>query len=75
MLADGWDKKPGVRIVHGRWEDVLDELGQYDGIFFDTFDDDFCAFHANLPKLLRRNGIYSFFNGIYPENVFFQGVR
>lgn len=39
MLAEGWDKKPGVRIVFGRWQDVQDQLGQYDGIFFDTFSE------------------------------------
>ena len=35
--AAGWGDKPGVRIVFGRWQDVLPELGQYDGIFFDTY--------------------------------------
>ena len=34
--AAGWDQKPGVRIVFGRWQDVLPQLGTYDGIFFDT---------------------------------------
>jgi hypothetical protein len=34
--AAGWDKKPGVRIVFGRWQDVLPQLRTYDGIFFDT---------------------------------------
>jgi hypothetical protein len=36
MLAQGWDKKPGVRILFGRWQDVLHQLDTYDGIFFDT---------------------------------------
>lgn len=31
MLATGWDKKPNVRIVFGRWQDVLPQLGSYDG--------------------------------------------
>ena len=35
--AAGWGDKPGVRIVFGRWQEVLPQLGQYDGIFFDTF--------------------------------------
>ncbi len=26
-----------MRIVFGRWQDVLPQLGTYDGIFFDTF--------------------------------------
>jgi len=74
MMAEGWGDKPGVRVVFGRWEDVIGDLGPFDGIFFDTFDDDFMAFHSHLPRILKKEGVYSFFNGIYPENVFFQGV-
>ena len=37
MIETGWDKKPGVTIVFGRWQDKLAELGTYDGIFFDTY--------------------------------------
>lgn len=80
MCEDGWDKKPGVRIFHGRWQDVLkergDELGNFDGVFFDTFDD-VChmrEFMQHLPTLVRPGGIYSFFNGLCPENIIFQGV-
>uniref|UniRef100_A0A6B2L9F0 Protein arginine N-methyltransferase 2 n=1 Tax=Arcella intermedia TaxID=1963864 RepID=A0A6B2L9F0_9EUKA len=77
MLKEGWDKKPGVRIVFGRWQDVLEELGQYDGIFFDTFGEfyeDLREFHEELPALLKKNGIYSFFNGLAGTNGFFHDV-
>ncbi|KAJ2008203.1 hypothetical protein H4R26_000323 [Coemansia thaxteri] len=40
MCQEGWDAKPNVHILFGRWQDKLDEiraLGPYDGIFFDTF--------------------------------------
>ena len=37
MLEQGWDKRPGVRIIFARWQDCLAELADYDGIFFDTF--------------------------------------
>lgn len=26
-----------IRVVHGLWQDVLDELGRFDGIFFHTY--------------------------------------
>jgi guanidinoacetate N-methyltransferase len=26
-----------IRLVHGRWQDTVDRLGQYDGIFFHTY--------------------------------------
>eukprot|EP00043_Microstomoeca_roanoka_P027235 m.13863 g.13863 ORF g.13863 m.13863 type:complete len:356 (-) comp7440_c0_seq2:254-1321(-) len=76
MIADGWDKKPGVTIIHSRWQDAVESLPQFDAIFFDTFDDvlHMHEFHVWLPKILRKGGIYSFFNGICPDNFFFQAV-
>lgn len=39
MLKLGWDKRPGVTILFGRWQDVLPQLLErtFDGIFFDTY--------------------------------------
>lgn len=34
MCQLGWDMKPGVKILFGRWQDVVEQLEQYDGIFF-----------------------------------------
>lgn len=40
MKAAGWDKRPGVRLVFGRWQDTVSELDQqFDGIFFDTYSE------------------------------------
>jgi protein arginine N-methyltransferase 2 len=40
MLAQGWDKRPGVIIKFGRWQDVVHGLiaegRKFDGIMFDT---------------------------------------
>jgi protein arginine N-methyltransferase 2 len=52
-------------------------MGQYDGIFFDTYGEhyyDLSEFQSQLPKLLKKDGIYSFFNGLSPDNIFFHGV-
>jgi type IV protein arginine methyltransferase len=32
MLKLGWGDKKNVRIVFGRWQDVMPQLGSYDGI-------------------------------------------
>ncbi|KAL4430017.1 hypothetical protein ABPG77_004387 [Micractinium sp. CCAP 211/92] len=75
--SQGWDKRPGVRLVHGRWQDVIDQLGPFDGVFFDTYGEyyeDMHDFHLRLPKLLRPGGVYSFFNGLAPDNMFFHLV-
>lgn len=81
MLSKGWDKKPGVKIVFGRWQDVV-ENGKlspdgYDGVFFDTFGEyykDLRDFHENLCWLVRPLGVYSFFNGLAAKNAFFHKV-
>lgn len=26
ILAQGWDKRPGVRVVFGRWQDVIEQV-------------------------------------------------
>ncbi|KAL3677392.1 hypothetical protein R1sor_027340 [Riccia sorocarpa] len=77
MLATGWGEKPNVRIIFGRWQDVLPQLGTYDGIFFDTFGEyyeDMREFHESLPRLLKKDGRYSFFNGMCGDNAFFHLV-
>lgn len=33
MLETGWGDKPNVRILFGRWQDVLPQLDSYDGQF------------------------------------------
>jgi len=79
MIETGWDKKPGVRILFGRWQDVISELVPmgYDGIFFDTygeFYDQLREFHEILPDYLKPTGVYSFFNGLGATNRFFHDV-
>lgn len=31
MIETGWGEKPNVRILFGRWQDVIDQLDSYDG--------------------------------------------
>lgn len=77
MIRTGWDTKENVRVVFGRWQDVIDDLGPFDGIFFDTYGEyyeDMQILHTKLPKLLKDQGVYSFFNGLAPDNIFFHMV-
>ena len=49
----------------------------FDGVFFDTYGedyDDLRDFHALLPKIMRKGGVYSYFNGMAPDNGFFHIV-
>ncbi|KAI3465282.1 hypothetical protein Pfo_021945 [Paulownia fortunei] len=77
MLQTGWGEKENVKIIFGRWQDVLSQLESYDGIFFDTYGEyyeDMREFHQHLPQLLKPGGIYSFFNGLCGGNPFFHVV-
>lgn len=82
LLADKWDQKPNVRICHGRWQDVMPQLIQQgvevDAVFFDTYGEhsmDMEDFHVLMSQVLSKpKGIYSFFNGLAPDNLFFHGV-
>lgn len=82
MLAQKWDQKPNVRICFGRWQDVMPKLIEQgvvvDAIFFDTYGEHFMDmedFHQVMgPMLSKPNGVYTFFNGLAPDNLFFHGV-
>jgi protein arginine N-methyltransferase 2 len=77
MLSLGWDKKPGVTILFGRWQDVLDQLESYDAIYFDTYGEfykDMQDWHEHVTNILRQDGRYSFFNGLAATNPVFHKV-
>ena len=84
MLDEGWNTKPNVRICFGTWQTVLptlirDEQLRVDAVFYDTYGEHFTDledFHRNIvvPILAKPHGIYSFFNGLAPDNLFFHGV-
>ncbi|SAM01237.1 hypothetical protein [Absidia glauca] len=78
MKKLGWDQKPGVTILFGRWQDMVPTLTTtFDGIFFDTygeFYDDLRAFHDAVPNILNTDGIYTWFNGLGATNQFFHDI-
>ncbi|KAL3778582.1 hypothetical protein ACHAW5_007037 [Stephanodiscus triporus] len=82
MIADGWDKKTNVRICYGRWQDEMPKLiaegAKFDGVFYDTYGEHFTDledFHDAMAHVLNvPDGVYSFFNGLAPDNLFFHGV-
>ena len=77
MQQEGWTSKPGVRILQGRWQDVLPGDATYDAIFWDTFGesvDELFEFMALLPTLLNPGGTFSYFNGIASHDEFLHRV-
>ena len=82
MVSQNWDKKPNVRLCFGKWQDVIPQLIQegvtVDSVFYDTYGEhylDLEDFHNVMVQLLTKpHGVYSFFNGLAPDNLFFHGV-
>ena len=62
MLQDGWHLKPNVRIMFGDWQWYLKYMPKFDGIYFDTWEDNGGDFLVNVPNILKDDGIFSYFN-------------
>jgi len=68
VRAEKWRKvndQDGVTLLAGRWQDVMDQLGTYDGIAFDVFGGvgQRLEFFAHLPRLLRPGAIATLWLG------------
>ena len=62
MIKDGWLQKPHVRCIFKPWQEVIYNLPQFDGIYFDTWAEDQSEFDTHVKYMLKPNGIYTFFN-------------
>lgn len=65
-LALEWaEDKPNVTIITSSWYDVLNELGTFDGIFYDAFGDEHLEnFSSSLLTLCNTTAVATWFNGI-----------
>jgi predicted O-methyltransferase YrrM len=68
-LKDWAADKPNVIVVEGRWLDVIDQLGVYDGVFYDAFgDEDWPKIKEECPKITKLGSIITLWNGITKAN-------
>jgi len=70
-LALSWaEDKPNVTIVTSSWYDVRNELGTFDGIFYDTYgDDNVDNISSSLMSLCNEGTVATWFNAIDLANV------
>lgn len=73
MIEDGWLKKPNVKCIFKPWQEVIHYLPKFDGIYFDTWAENWAPFHARVKDLLNPNGVYSFFNN--PRHEMGHGLK
>ena len=79
MKEQGWDKKSGVVIHEGRWQDIVPGLIEkgvlFDGIYFDTFAEEYKALREFFTEYViglldpaggadGEGGKFGFFNGM-----------
>jgi guanidinoacetate N-methyltransferase len=64
-----------IRLVQGRWQDVVDDIGLFDGVFFDTYPASEAEFEESVinsinfaegfipvaAKLLRPGGVFTYY--------------
>ncbi|KAF9227414.1 arginine methyl transferase [Gyrodon lividus] len=83
MRKRGWHEKAGVKVLEGKWQDVLSnkeflDLGKFDIVYTDTFAENYDELHKffkRLPDLLDGpDARFSFFNGLAATNALFYDV-
>jgi len=62
ILKRGWGEKPHVKLHFGDWREFIDKLPKFDGIYIDTWDENFIDFINNVHSMLNPGGIFSWFN-------------
>ena len=68
MLKEGWNSKPNTVIYFDRWQNLINVLGEFDGIYLDTWADNRLKYtHELLDKCLKKGGKFSMW---YNQNEF-----
>jgi type IV protein arginine methyltransferase len=73
MKEEGWDKKKNVTCIFDRWQNVINDLPEFDGIYFDTWaDPEESLIPTEAPKILLPGGKLLLFDGRLRENTTFK---
>ena len=71
MKDNGWEDR--CNCVYGRWQDCIDTIGQFDGIYLDTWKDERVS---SIPKLLetclKDGGVFSMWHQQWEFNQLIQ---
>jgi protein arginine N-methyltransferase 2 len=67
MKSEGWDKKSNVTCILDKWQNVIQDLPKFDGIFFDTWREYSALFHKNISNLLNPGGKILLFSTPLPD--------
>jgi hypothetical protein len=67
ILDEGWGEKKHVKLIFQPWQEVLDKLPKFDGIYFDTWDEDQNPFNEYISYILKPKGVITMQMGFGPE--------
>ncbi len=69
--ARRWSEdKKGVNLIHSTWQDAIDGLPQFDGIYLDTLMPPIVPFLEHVPEMLKQDGVFLYFQSmIHLENL------
>jgi hypothetical protein len=71
MEKNGWLNKQNTHVIFDSWQNVMDDIGQFDGIYLDTWHDARALkTHELINKNLKVGGIFSmWYNKIEFNNI------
>jgi hypothetical protein len=61
MSEDGWFEKNNINIIHDLWQNKINEIGKFDGVYYDTWKDNEEIFEK-VHLIVKSGGLFSFFN-------------
>ena len=60
MVSDGWLEKENVSVICDKWQNVIEVIGKFDGIYLDTWYDNRTFYVKNLlDNCLKEGGVFS----------------
>ena len=68
MKEEGWDKKSNVTCIFDKWQNVINNLPKFDGIYFDTWAEIGNFLTNQTLNLLTPGGKLLFFGGKQNSN-------
>jgi len=65
MKKDEWFNKINTKVINDKWQNSIKNIGTFDGVYYNTWKDDYLSFIGEVHKIVNTGGIFSFFNTQY----------
>ena len=73
IKSEEWEQKSNVTCIFDKWQNVVQDLPKFDGIFFDTWREHSIEFHKDMLNLLNPGGkILLFSTPMYDAKNYFK---